>query len=44
LTASPGGAMQRDGKHYQVIVTLTNCPCMVTVTSSTGASESVEVK
>jgi pilus assembly protein Flp/PilA len=44
LTASPGGAMTRNGKHYQIEFNLSSCPCTVTVTAGTGASDSVEVR
>lgn len=43
LTASPGGALAAAGNHYQATITLSGCPCTVTVTASTGASATVEV-
>jgi len=43
LTASPGGVMTRYAVHYHRYVTLTGCPCEVTVTSSAGGSATVTV-
>ncbi len=43
LTASPGGLMQRTGKVYQIVFSLTGCPCTIVVTSSTGASAQTTV-
>ncbi|HSH04138.1 MAG TPA: hypothetical protein VLL52_16610 [Anaerolineae bacterium] len=45
LTASPGGGMQQRDAVYTVEVPWTagNCPVEVTVTSSTGASDSVTI-
>ena len=44
LTASPGGGMEILGDHYQLVFTVSSdCPCTITVTSSTGASASTVV-
>lgn len=44
LTASPGGILDKKGKHYDLeIDPLSDCPCTVTITSSEGDSLSVTV-
>lgn len=45
LTASPGGVMEILGDHYQLRFRIEQeCPCTITVTSSTGYSASVTVE
>ena len=43
LTASPGGVMEERDHHYHRDISLSGCPCTVTVTSSTGGTASVTV-
>jgi pilus assembly protein Flp/PilA len=43
LTTSPGGVMEERDHHYHRAISLTGCPCTVTVTSSTGGTASVTV-
>jgi len=44
LIATPGGVMEeRGGDHYHAQLTLSGCPCTVTVTSSQGGAASVTV-
>ncbi|MBN1963786.1 MAG: hypothetical protein JW910_04010 [Anaerolineae bacterium] len=44
LTASPGGQMSIRGDHYQLQFRISgDCPCTITVTASTGESDSVVV-
>ncbi len=43
MTASPGGVMEERADHYHRAVSLSGCPCTVTVTSSTGGTASVTV-
>ncbi len=43
LTASPGGVMEAKSDHYHLKYTLSGCPCMITVTSGKGGSDSVTV-
>jgi Flp pilus assembly pilin Flp len=43
LTASPGGVMEERIDHYHRDISLSGCPCTVTVTSSTGGTALVTV-